>query len=133
MTKDIDLVKKLPVSPGVYIMKDGENRVIYVGKANSIRERVRQYFREQESPKNRLLMKNMEDLEYIATGNEIEALVLESNLIKEHRPRYNVKLRDDKNYPFIRITNEEFPRICISRRLPCCSGNNISIRCKTDV
>ena len=116
MTKDIDLVKKLPVSPGVYIMKDGENRVIYVGKANSIRERVRQYFREQESPKNRLLMKNMEDLEYIATGNEIEALVLESNLIKEHRPRYNVKLRDDKNYPFIRITNEEFPRICISRR-----------------
>ena len=109
-------VKKLPVSPGVYIMKDRENKVIYVGKANSLRDRVSQYFREQESPKNRLLMKNMWDLEYIATGNEVEALVLESNLIKEHRPRYNVKLRDDKNYPFIRITNEKFPRICISRR-----------------
>lgn len=108
--------KKLPVSPGVYIMKDRENKVIYVGKAKSLRERVGQYFREHDSPKNRILMKNMEKLEYIITGNEIEALVLESNLIKEHRPRYNVKLRDDKNYPFIKITNEEFPRICITRR-----------------
>ena len=116
MTKNIDDVKKLPVSPGVYIMKDRENKVIYVGKANSLRGRVGQYFREQESPKNRLLMKNFWDLEYIATGNEIEALVLESNLIKEHRPRYNVRLRDDKNYPFIKLTNEIFPRICISRR-----------------
>ena len=116
MTKKIELAKKLPVSPGVYIMKDGENKVIYVGKAKSLRDRVSQYFREQGSPKNRLLMKNMEGLEYIAAGNEIEALVLESNLIKEHRPRYNVKLRDDKNYPFIKITSEKFPRICISRR-----------------
>ena len=116
MRKNIDYVKKLPVSPGVYIMKDGENKVIYIGKANSLRGRVSQYFREQESPKNRLLMKNFWDLDYITTGNEIEALVLESNLIKEHRPRYNVKLRDDKNYPFIRITNDIFPRICISRR-----------------
>ena len=116
MRKNIDCVKKLPLSPGVYIMKDGENKVIYVGKANSLRDRVSQYFREQESPKNRLLMKNFGDLEYITTGNEIEALVLESNLIKEHRPRYNVKLRDDKNYPLIRITNEKFPRICIARR-----------------
>ena len=116
MAKNIDDVKKLPVSPGVYIMKDRENKVIYVGKANSLRSRVSHYFREQESPKNRLLMKNFWDLEYITTGNEIEALVLESNLIKEHRPRYNVKLRDDKNYPFIKLTNEKFPRICISRR-----------------
>ncbi len=116
MTKNIGDAKKLPVSPGVYIMKDRENKVIYVGKANSLRGRVSQYFREQESPKNRLLMKNFWDLEYITTGNEVEALVLESNLIKEHRPRYNVKLRDDKNYPFIKITNEKFPRICISRR-----------------
>jgi excinuclease ABC subunit C len=116
MANKNELVKKLPVSPGVYIMKDRENNVIYVGKAKSLRDRVSQYFREQESPKNSLLMKNMENLEYITAGNEIEALVLESNLIKEHRPRYNVKLRDDKNYPFIRITNEKFPRICISRR-----------------
>lgn len=116
MKKDIEDIKKLPFSPGVYVMKDRENKVIYVGKAKSLRNRVSQYFREQESPKNRLLMRNVEDLEYITTGNEIEALVLESNLIKEHRPRYNVKLMDDKNYPFIKITNEEFPRICIARR-----------------
>lgn len=116
MTKKIEDAKKLPLSPGVYIMKDNEKNVIYVGKANSLRNRVSQYFREQESPKNRLLMKNMDDLEYIITGNEIEALVLESNLIKEHKPRYNVRMKDDKNYPLIRITNEEFPRICIARR-----------------
>jgi excinuclease ABC subunit C len=116
MGKKIEDVKKLPLSPGVYLMKDSENRVIYVGKANSLRNRVSQYFREQESPKNRLLMKNMEDVEYIITGNEVEALVLESNLIKEHKPRYNVRMRDDKNYPLIRITNEEIPRICIARR-----------------
>jgi len=116
MTKKIEDAKRLPLSPGVYIMKDNENRVIYVGKANSLRNRVSQYFREQESPKNRLLMKNMDDLEYIITRNEIEALVLESNLIKEHRPRYNVRMKDDKNYPLIRITNEDFPRICIARR-----------------
>ena len=116
MTKKLQDVKKLPLSPGVYIMKDCDKRVIYVGKANSLRNRVSQYFREQESPKNRLLMKNMDDLEYIITGNEIEALVLESNLIKEHKPRYNVRMKDDKNYPLIRITNEEFPRICIARR-----------------
>ncbi len=114
--KNIDDVKKFPVSPGVYIMKDSDNKVIYVGKARSLRDRVYHYFREQDSPKNRLLMKNMMDLEYIITGNEIEALVLESNLIKEYRPRYNVKMRDDKNYPYIRITKDEFPRICIARR-----------------
>jgi excinuclease ABC subunit C len=116
MAKKIEDAKKLPLSSGVYIMKDKEKKVIYVGKANSLRNRVSQYFREQESPKNRLLMKNMDDLEYIITGNEIEALVLESNLIKEHKPRYNVRMKDDKNYPLIRITNEEFPRICIARR-----------------
>jgi excinuclease ABC subunit C len=109
-------VKKFPDSPGVYLMKDRENRVIYVGKASSLRDRVSQYFRGQESPKNRMLVRNIEDVEYIVTGNEVEALVLESNLIKEHVPRYNVRLRDDKAYPFIKITNDEYPRICIARR-----------------
>ncbi|MCX9011940.1 MAG: excinuclease ABC subunit UvrC [Candidatus Methanoperedens sp.] len=116
MTRNIKDAKKLPDSPGVYIMKDGENNIIYVGKASSLRDRVSQYFREQDSPKNRILVRNIEDFEYIVTGNEVEALVLESNLIKEHLPRYNVRLRDDKAYPFIRITNEEYPRICIARR-----------------
>lgn len=116
MTATIDDAKKLPSSPGVYLMKDKEDRVIYVGKAGSLRDRVSQYFRGQESPKNRMLVRNIEGIEYIATGNEVEALVLESNLIKEHTPRYNVQLRDDKHYPFIKITNEDYPRICIARR-----------------
>ena len=117
MSKDIRDARKLPGSPGVYLMKDKENKVIYVGKAASLRDRVSQYFREQDSPKTRILVKNIEDFEYIVTENEVEALVLESNLIKEHRPRYNVRLRDDKAYPFIRITNDEYPRICIARRV----------------
>ena len=116
MTKTIEDAKKFPDAPGVYIMKDNEGNVIYVGKAASLRDRVSQYFRGQDSIKTRMLIKNLEDIEYIITENEVEGLVLESNLIKEHRPRYNVKLRDDKTYPYIKITNEEYPRICISRR-----------------
>ncbi len=116
MAVNIEYAKRLPKSPGVYLMKDLENKVIYVGKASSLRDRVSQYSRESDSPKTRMLMRNIEGLEYIVTGTEVEALVLESNLIKEHAPRYNVKLRDDKAYPFIKITNEEYPRICIARR-----------------
>ena len=116
MPKTIEDARKLPNSTGVYIMKDGEDNVIYVGKAGSLRNRVSSYFRDNDSPKTRILARNIEDIEYIVTGNEVEALVLESNLIKEHMPRYNVRLRDDKHYPYIKITNEEFPRICIARR-----------------
>ncbi|MCX9025139.1 MAG: excinuclease ABC subunit UvrC [Candidatus Methanoperedens sp.] len=112
----IEDARKLPDSPGVYLMKDKNDNVIYVGKASSLRDRVSQYFRDQGSPKTRMLVQNIEGLDYIVTGNEVEALVLESNLIKEHRPRYNVRLRDDKAYPFIKITNEDYPRICIARR-----------------
>jgi len=88
MTSTIEDAKKLPASPGVYLIKDKENSVIYVGKASSLRDRVSQYFRGQDSPKNRMLVRNIEGIEYIITGNEVEALVLESNLIKEHTPRY---------------------------------------------
>jgi len=116
MSLNIEDAKKLPKSSGVYLMKDLENKVIYVGKASSLRDRVSQYFRDSDSPKTRMLVRNIEGLEYIVTATEVEALVLESNLIKEHSPRYNVKLRDDKAYPFIKITNEEYPRICIVRR-----------------
>lgn len=116
MTRTLKDARNLPDLPGVYMMKDTQDNVIYVGKAASLRSRVSQYSREQGSPKNRMLVKNTEDIEYIVTENEVEALVLESNLIKEHTPRYNVRLRDDKQYPLIKITNEEYPRICISRR-----------------
>ena len=116
MTVNIEDAKRLPRSPGVYLMKNRDKKVIYVGKASSLRDRVSHYFREPDSPKTRLLMRDIDGLEYIITGTEVEALVLESNIIKEHAPRYNVKLRDDKAYPFIKITNEEYPRICIARR-----------------
>ncbi len=109
-------IENLPVSPGVYQFKDKNGKVIYVGKAKNLRNRVRSYFREKvDSPKTAALAKKIADLEIIVTDNEIEALVLENNLIKKFKPRYNVNLKDDKSYPYIRITNEPFPRIFSTR------------------
>lgn len=112
--------RTLPDSPGVYIMKDSCGRVIYVGKAKSLRKRIRSYFSEASNldRKTRLMMKRARDLDHINTGSEVEALVLESNLIKEHKPRYNVILKDDKRYPFIKVTLQEpFPRVLVTRRV----------------
>lgn len=108
----------LPDGPGVYLMKDRRDNIIYVGKALSIKKRVSQYFqRTGQDPKTSALMKSAADLEHIVTPTETDALILESNLIKEHRPRYNVCMKDDKQYPFIKITlNEDFPRIFLTRR-----------------
>jgi excinuclease ABC subunit C len=110
----------LPNRPGVYLMKDAKGRVIYVGKAASLRSRVRSYFQESRprDPKTEALVGQISDLEFIVTGNELEALILESNLIKKHRPRYNIILRDDKHYPFLKLTtNEDFPRLIVARRV----------------
>lgn len=110
----------LPNNPGVYLMKDASDTVIYVGKAKNLRKRVRQYFGSygQSSSKVRAMVSHIEDYEYIIVENEIESLVLEQNLIKEKRPKYNVLLRDDKQYPYIKITRgEEFPRVLKTRRL----------------
>ena len=121
MANDIErLLDELPTEPGVYIMRDADGQVIYVGKAVNLRNRVRSYFRSsgQRSPKVAQLAAKVHDIDYIVTGSELEALVLECNLIKEHRPRYNVRLRDDKTYPFIRVTvNEAFPRTFLTRRV----------------
>ncbi|MDW7776348.1 MAG: excinuclease ABC subunit UvrC [Methanosarcinales archaeon] len=108
----------LPDSPGVYLFKDKSDNIIYVGKALSLKKRVSQYFgRTEKDVKTRALVRSISDLEYIVTSTELDALVLESNLIKEHRPRYNVCLKDDKQYPFIKITvKEDFPRIFLTRR-----------------
>lgn len=110
---------KLPDSPGVYQMKDASGEVIYVGKAISLRNRVRSYFRSTGSqhPKVRALVSHIESFETILVGNEVEALVLESNLIKEKRPKYNIILRDDKSYPYIVIKNEKFPRVMKTRNV----------------
>ena len=113
-------LKKLPDSPGVYLMKDNYNNVIYVGKAVSLKNRVRQYFQSSKnhSSKVKSMVKNIYSFEYIITDSEVEALILECNLIKEYKPKYNVLLRDDKTYPYIKVTvNEEFPRILKVRRI----------------
>ncbi len=110
----------LPDKPGVYLFKDQKKDIIYVGKAVSLKNRVRSYFRKdaEKLPKVAAMMKRAADLDYMVTDSEVEALILESNLIKEYRPRYNVLLRDDKSYPFIKVTlNESFPRVFRTRRL----------------
>lgn len=114
-TRDPD---SLPDKTGVYLMKNKHHDVIYVGKALSLKKRVKSYFKDTyDSPKTRTLMKHFHSLEYILTDTEKEALILEANLIKKHRPRYNVRLKDDKRYPYIKITNEDYPRILISRNV----------------
>ncbi len=113
-------LKKLPTKPGVYIMRDRNDTIIYVGKAISLRNRVRQYFRpsHNEGIKKDQMVKQIERFEYIITDSELEALILECNLIKEHRPKYNTMLRDDKTYPYIKVTlGEEFPRVLFSRQM----------------
>ena len=102
-------LKKLPAKPGVYIMHDRFDNIIYVGKAISLKNRVRQYFQSSRnhSPKIVQMVSHIEYFEYIITDSELEALVLECNLIKEHRPKYNTMLKDDKSYPFIKITGHK--------------------------
>lgn len=114
-----DELKKLPDAPGVYIMHDERDAIIYVGKAISLRKRVHQYFQasHNEGIKKAQMVKQIARFEYIVTDSELEALVLECNLIKEHRPKYNTMLRDDKTYPYIRVTlGEDFPRVLFSRQ-----------------
>jgi len=113
-------LKNLPEQPGVYIMKDRQKNVIYVGKAKSLRNRVRQYFQSSKnhSPKVQAMVSNISEFEYIITDSELEALILECNLIKKYKPHYNILLKDDKNYPYIKVTvNEEYPRILMTRKI----------------
>lgn len=113
-------LKNLPDKPGVYIMRNDENRIIYVGKAINLKNRVRQYFQHSKNQLAKVyaMVENIVDFDYIITKNELEALILECNLIKKHRPKYNVTLKDDKHYPYIKITmDESFPRVIIVREI----------------
>ena len=113
-------LKLLPDSPGVYIMKDDHGKIIYVGKAIVLKNRVRQYFQSSRNhtPKVRAMVSHIADFETIMTANEVESLILEANLIKKHRPRYNIRLKDDKSYPYVKVTvQEELPRVFITRRV----------------
>ena len=109
---------ELPNKPGVYIMRDKTDTIIYIGKAKNLVKRVKSYFREKlDRPKTQILMSHFDSLEYIVTNSEKEALILEATLIKKHRPRYNVQLKDDKRYPYVKITSEKFPRLVITRNV----------------
>jgi len=119
MTSLQEKLEQLPRSPGVYLFKDNKQKIIYVGKASVLRNRVRSYFQSSRNldPKTRRLVARVYDLETIVTDSEMEALILEANLIKEYKPRYNVNLKDDKSFPYIRVTNEPFPRIFPTRKV----------------
>ncbi|RYD07140.1 hypothetical protein N752_00730 [Desulforamulus aquiferis] len=114
-----DKTKNIPSRPGVYLYKDHDGQIIYVGKAISLKNRVRSYFQSgTKSAKVQAMLRRATDLEYIVTDSEVEALILENNLIKEHRPKYNVLLKDDKTYPYLKVTlNEAYPRLLITRRV----------------
>lgn len=108
-------VKKFPLGPGVYIMKSARGKVLYVGKASSLRKRVSSYFVSRNFPKTEALLENVFDIDYIECDSPQQALILEAALIKENKPKYNISLRDSKSYPFVEVTDEEFPRIFMSR------------------
>lgn len=115
-----DKLADLPIQPGVYLMKDSGGKIIYIGKAKVLRNRVRTYFALTSSgdPKTEALRSKIADFEFLVTTNEIEALILEANLVKKHKPRYNVNLKDDKRYPFLKITgDDDFPRLVVTRSL----------------
>src|SRR5882757_3103512 len=117
-------LKEIPTSPGVYLHKDAAGRILYIGKAKNLRSRVRQYF-QSDKPlqfgydiKTAELVRQIADVEFIVTDNEVEALILEATLVKQHQPRFNYKLKDDKSYPHLKLTiNEAFPKVVITRRI----------------
>ncbi|MEE8335044.1 MAG: excinuclease ABC subunit UvrC [Candidatus Neomarinimicrobiota bacterium] len=118
MTLRIKL-RNLPVEPGVYFFKDIKNEILYIGKAKNLRNRVRSYFQKNkyQTAKNQSMIARIKDLEWLVVRTEVEALLTEANLIKKHKPHYNISLKDDKTFPYIRITNEPYPRIFITRNI----------------
>ena len=114
-----DKVKQVPTKPGVYFFKNETGEIIYIGKAKHLRNRVRSYFQnsKHQSAKNISMIKRIADIEWIVVRTEVEALLTEANLIKKHQPHYNINLRDDKSFPYIRITKEPYPRVFITREI----------------
>jgi excinuclease ABC subunit C len=117
MRNDLYITKNFPEEPGVYVMKDSKGNVLYVGKAKSLKKRLASYFQKNIPDRVSFLMSRVDDIDYVATDNETEALLLEYNFIKKYKPRYNIHFRDDKKYPYIKITNERFPKIIVSRKI----------------
>ena len=115
MDKIKEKLSLLTTEPGCYLMKDSNNKIIYVGKAKNLKRRVSSYFNREHTGKTKALVENIRDFEYIVTQTEVESLLLEINLIKKYSPKYNIMLKDNKSYPYIEITNETYPRLIISR------------------
>ena len=112
-------LKLVPTKPGVYLFRNDKDEIIYIGKAKNLRNRVRSYFQKNkyQTPKNQALIARIADMEWIVVANEVEALLTEANLIKQHSPKYNIDLKDDKSFPFIRITNEPYPQVFLTRKI----------------
>jgi len=115
MTFDISKIS-LPTNPGIYLMKDSGRKIIYIGKAKNLKNRVKSYFLKNQNYKTQKLVENISDIEFILTDNESEAFLLESNMIKKHRPRFNIELKDQQRYTYLRISDEKYPRLLVSRR-----------------
>ena len=115
-----DIIEKIPRLPGIYIMKDRRSEILYIGKAKVLRNRVRSYFQNSRNlhPRTRMFLGKVDDIKFLTTNTEAEALILESNFVKKHQPKYNVLLKDDKHYPYLRLTTQEkFPRLEVVRRV----------------
>ncbi len=106
----------VPTDPGIYLMKDSAGVIIYIGKAKNLKNRVRTYFNKNQNYKTQKLVENISEIEFILTDNESEAFLLESNMIKKYRPRFNIELKDQQRYTYLRISDEKFPRLLVSRR-----------------
>jgi excinuclease ABC subunit C len=115
MTFDISKIT-IPPSPGIYLMKDSDKKIIYIGKAKNLKNRVRSYFLKNQNYKTQKLVENISDIEFVLTDNESEAFLLESNMIKKHRPKFNIELKDQQRYTYLRISNEKYPRLLVARR-----------------
>ena len=115
MTFDIAKIT-IPTNPGIYMMKDSDEKIIYIGKAKNLRKRVKSYFLRNQNYKTKKLVENIEDIEFVLTDNESEAFLLESNMIKKYRPRFNIELKDQQRYTYLRISDERYPRLLVARR-----------------
>ena len=114
------ILKNLPSDPGVYRFLDKEGKIIYIGKAKNLKKRVKSYFNEkiEQSRKNQVMIKNIADVKYSVVTSDLESYLLETNLIKEHKPKYNILMKDDKNFAYLRITtNEDYPKLFLERKI----------------
>ena len=115
MTLDVSKIT-IPSHPGIYMMKDESGKIIYIGKAKNLKNRVRSYFTKNQNYKTQKLIKKIHDIEFILTDSESEAFLLEANMIKRYRPIFNIELKDQQRYTYLRITNEQYPRLLVARR-----------------